>query len=139
MFVLEAIFLGKRCIVFLFLLDMTHVEIRFTEELGSLELIRLFEVHTLHGGSFSRCEVPGSLTANPSSSHIGNLSSRNQTIHLLIIGGRDSLIIDADALCGLLHLAEDVILQPFQRFFVSRRTSKDIAADRNDLWFKNLR
>ena len=103
----------------LFFLNMPHIEVRFTEELGGLELIGLFEVHTLHSGSFSRRKISCRLTADPSRSHIGNLRRRHQTVHLLIIGSRDSLIIDADALRGLLDLAEDVILQPFQRFLVS--------------------
>ena len=94
----------------LFFLDMSHIEVRFTEELRGLELVSLFKVHTLHSGSLSRRKVSCCLSTDPTSSHIGNLSSRNQTIHLLIIGGRDSLIIDADALGSLLHLSEDVIL-----------------------------
>ena len=139
MLVLEAVFLWQGCIMLLFLLDMTHIEVGFTEELGGLELVGLFEVHTLHGGCISRCKVPGRLSADPASGHIGNLCRRHQTVHLLIVGSRDALIIDADALRGLLDLAEDVILQPFQRFLVSRRTSKNITTDRNDLSFKNLR
>ena len=125
--------------MFLLFLDVTHIEVSFTEELGGLELIGLFEVHTLHSGSFSRRKISCRLTADPTCGHISNLGSRHQTVHLLIIGSRDSLIIDADALRGLLDLAEDVILQPFQRFLVSRRTSKNITTDRNDLSFKNLR
>ena len=138
MLVLKTVLLWQGRIVLLFLLDMAHIKVRFTEELGGLKLIGLFEVHTLHSGSFSRRKISCRLTADPSRSHIGNLRRRHQTVHLLIIGSRDSLIIDADALCGLLDLAEDVILQPFQRFLVSRRTSKNITTDRNDLWFKNL-
>ena len=104
--------------LFLFL-NVSHIKVRFTEELGGLELIGLFEVHTLHGGSFRRCEVSCRLSADPTCGHISNLGSRNQTIHLLVIRGRDAFIINADALCGLFHLAEDVVLQPFQRFLVS--------------------
>ena len=119
MLVLKTVLLWQGRIVLLFLLDMAHIKVRFTEELGGLELIGLFEVHTLHGGSFRRCEVSCSLPANPTRSHISNLGSRNQTIHLLVIRSRDTLIIDTDALGGLLDLTEDVILQPFQRFLVS--------------------
>ena len=139
MLVLEAVLLWQGRIVFLFLLDMAHIKVRFTEELGGLELIGFFKVHTLHSGCFSRCEVSCCLSADPTCSHIGNLGGRNQTVHLLIIRGRDTLIINADALSSLLHLAEDVILQPFQRFLVSGRTRKNITTDRNDLSFKNLR
>ena len=94
----------------LFFLDVLHIEVRFTEELRGLELIRLFEVHTLHSSCLSRRKVSCRLTANPARSHIRNLSGRNQAIHLLVIRGRDTLIIDADALGGLFHLAEDIIL-----------------------------
>ena len=110
MLVLKAVFLWQGRIVFLFLLDMAHIEVRFTEELGGLKLVGLFEVHALHGLGFSRCEVTCRLSANPTCGHIGNLGGRNQTVHLLIIGGRYALIIDTDALRGLLHLTEDVIL-----------------------------
>ena len=119
MLVLKTVLLWQRCVMLLFFLNMPHIEVRFTEELGGLELIGLFEVHTLHSGCFRWCEVSCRLTTYPTSSHIGNLSSRHQTVHLFIIRGRDTLIINADALSGLLHLAEDVILQPFQRFLIS--------------------
>ena len=119
MLVLEAILLWQGRIVFLLFLNMSHIEVGFTEEFGGLELIGFFKVHTLHSGCFSRCEVSCCLSADPTCSHIGNLGGRNQTVHLLIIGSRDSLIIDADALRGLLDLTEDVILQPFQGFLVS--------------------
>ena len=122
----------------LFFLYMAHIKVRFTEELGGLELIGLFEVHTLHGGSFRRCEVSCRLSADPTSSHVGNLSSRNQAVHFFVVRGRDTLIIDTDALGSLLDLTEYVILQPFQRFLVSSRACKNITTDRNDLWFKNL-
>ena len=137
MLVLEAILLWQGRIVFLLFLNMSHIEVGFTEEFGGLELIGFFKVHTLHSGCFSRCEVSCSLTADPTCSHIGNLGCRNQTVHLLIIRGRDTLIIDADTLCSLLHLAKDVILQPFQRFLVSGRTRKNITTGRNDFGFKN--
>ena len=120
MLVLKAVLFRQRRIVFLFLLDMPHIEVSFTEELGGLELVGLFKVHMLHSGCFRWCEVSCRLTTYPTSSHIGNLSSRHQTVHLFIIRGRDTLIIDTDALGGLLDLTEDVILQPFQRFLVSR-------------------
>ena len=120
MFILETVFLGQGCIMLLFLLDMTHIEVGFTKELGGLKLVSLFEVHTMHSCRFCGRKVSGCLSADPTSGHIGNLGSRNQTVHLLIEGGRDTLIIDTDALGGLLHLTEDVILQPFQRFLVSR-------------------
>ena len=120
MLVLETVFLGQGGIVFLLFLDMAHIEVGFTEELGGLELVGLFEVHAVHSCCFCRCKVSRSLSTDPTSSHIGNLGSRNQTVHLLIEGGRYTLIIDADALGGLLDLTEDVILQPFQCFFVSR-------------------
>ena len=120
MLVLKAVFLGQWRIVFLLFLDMTHIEVGFTEELGGLELVGLFEIHTMHSCCFCRRKVACSLSTDPTCSHIGNLGSRNQTVHLLVEGGRDALIIDADALGGLLHLTEDVILQPFQRFLVSR-------------------
>ena len=94
----------------LFFLNVSHIKVRFTEELGGLELIRLFEVNALHGSGFSRCEVTCRLSANPTCGHIGNLSCRNQTVHFFVIRGRYTLIIDADALRGLLHLTEDVIL-----------------------------
>ena len=103
----------------LFFLDMLHIEVGFTEELGGLELIGFFKVYTLHGLGLCRCEVTRGLSADPASSHVRNLRSRHQTVHLLIQRGRDTLIINADALSGLLHLAEDVILQPFQRFLIS--------------------
>ena len=112
--------------LFLFLY-MTHIEVGFTEELGGLELIRIFEVHAVHGSCFCGREVAGCLSADPTGGHICYLGSRNQTVHLLIEGGRDTLIIDADALGGLLDLAEDVILQPFQRFLVSRLTCKHVS------------
>ena len=120
MLVLETVFLGQGGIVFLLFLDMTHIEVGFTEELGGLELVGLFEVHAVHSCRFCGRKVACCLSADPASGHIGNLGSRNQTVHLLIERGRDTLIIDADALGGLLHLTEDVILQPFQRFLVSR-------------------
>ena len=138
MLVLKTVLLWQGRIVLLFLLDMAHIKVRFTEELGGLELIGLFEVHTLHSGCFRWCEVSCCLSADPTCSHIGNLGGRNQTVHLLIIRGRDTLIIDADTLCSLLHLAKDVILQPFQRFLVSGRTRKNITTDGDDLAFKNL-
>ena len=120
MFILETVFLGQGGIVFLLFLDMAHIEVSFTEELGGLELIGFFEVHTMHSSCFCGCEVSSRLSADPTGGHIGNLGSRNQTVHFLIEGGGYSLIIDADALGGLLDLTEDVILQPFQRFLVSR-------------------
>ena len=120
MLVLETVFLGQGGIMLLFLLDMTHIEVGLAEELGGLELVGLFEVHAVHSCRFCGRKVACSLSADPTSGHIGNLGSRNQTVHLLIEGGRDTLIIDTDALGGLLHLTEDVILQPFQRFLVSR-------------------
>ena len=120
MLVLKAVFLGQGGIVFLLFLDITLIEVGFTEELGGLKLIRLFEVHSMHGCCFCGCKVSRGLSADPTCCHVGNLGSRNQTIHLLIEGGGYSLIIDADALSGLLDLSEDVILQPFQRFLVSR-------------------
>ena len=119
MLVLEAVFLGQWRIVLLLFLDMSHIKIGFTEELGGLELVGLFEVHTMHSCRFCGRKVACSLSADPTSCHISNLGSRNQTVHLLIEGGRDTLIIDTDALGGLLHLTEDVILQPFQCFLVS--------------------
>ena len=138
MLVFETVFLGQGSIVFLLFLDMAHIEVGFTKELGGLKLVSLFEVHAVHSCCFCGRKVSGCLSADPASSHIGNLGSRNKTVHLLIEGGRDTLIIDADALGGLLDLAEDVILQPFQRFLVSRRTCKDITADGDDFAFKNL-
>ena len=105
--------------LFLFLY-MTQIEVGFTEELGGLELVRFFEVHTMHSCCFCRRKVSGCLSADPAGGHVGNLGSRNQTVHFLIERGRYPLIIDADALGGLLDLSEDVILQPFQRFLVSR-------------------
>ena len=120
MFILETVFLGQGGIVFLLFLDMAHIEVGFTEELGGLELVGLFEVHAVHSCRFCGRKVACCLSADPASGHIGNLGSRNQTVHLLIEGGRYPLIIDADALGGLLDLSEDVILQPFQRFLVSR-------------------
>ena len=119
MFILKAIFLGQGGIVFLLFLDMLHVKVGLAEELGGLELVGLFQVHTVHGCSLRRREVSCSLSAYPAGGHIGNLGSRNQTVHLLIEGGGYPLIIDADALGGLLNLTEDVILQPFKRFLVS--------------------
>ena len=113
MLVLETVFLGQGGIVLLLFLDMTHIEVGFTEELGGLELVRFFEVHTVHGGSFRRCEVSRCLSADPTGGHISNLGCRNQAVHLLIERGRYSLIIDADALGGLLNLSKNVILQPF--------------------------
>ena len=120
MLVLETVFLWQGCIMLLFLLDMTHIEIGFTEELGGLELVGLFEVHAVHSSRFCGRKVSGCLSADPTGGHIGNLGCRNQAIRLLIERGRYPLIIDADALGGLLHFTEDVILQPFQRFLVSR-------------------
>ena len=120
MFILETVFLGQWGIVFLLFLDMAHIEVGFTEELGGLELVGLFEVHTMHGCCFCGRKVSRCLSADPTSGHICNLGSRNQTVHLLIEGGGYSLIIDADALGGLLDLTEDVILQPFKCFLVSR-------------------
>ena len=120
MLVLEAVFFLQGDIVLLLFLDMTHIEVGFTEELGGLELIRIFEVHTVHGSCFCRCKVSCCLSADPAGGHVGNLCSRNQAVHLLIERGRYPLIIDADALGGLFHFAKDVILQPFQRFLVSR-------------------
>ena len=120
MLVLETVFLGQGGIVLLLFLDVTHIEVGFTEELGGLELVGLFEVHTVHGSCFCRCKVACCLSADPTCGHICYLGSRNQTVHLLIEGGGYSLIIDADALGGLLDLTEDVILQPFKCFLVSR-------------------
>ena len=94
---------------FLFL-NVSHIEVRFTEELGGLELVSLFEIHPLHSSCFRWCEVSCCLTADPTCSHIGNLSGRNQTVHLLVVRSRNTLIINADALGSLLHLSEDVIL-----------------------------
>ena len=119
MLVLKTVLLWQRCVMLLFFLNMPHIEVRFTEELGGLKLIGLFEVYTLHGGSFRRSEVSCRLSADPTCGHISNLGSRNKTIHLLVIRSRDTLIIDTDALGGLLDLTEDVILQPFQGFLVS--------------------
>jgi len=122
--------------LFLFL-NVSHIKVRFTEELGGLELIGLFEVHTLHSGCFRWCEVSCRLSADPTSSHVGNLSSRNQAVHFFVVRGRDTLIIDTDALGSLLDLTEYVILQPFQRFFISGRPRKNITTGRNDFGFKN--
>ena len=117
----------------LFFLYMAHIKVRFTEELGGLELISLFEIHPLHSGSFGRSEVSGCLSADPTCSHIGNLSSWNQTVHLLVVRSRDALIINADALGRLFHLTEDVVLQPFQRFLVSRGTCKHVTTRGDNL------
>ena len=137
--VFKAILLGQWRIVLLLFLDMPHIKVRFTEELGCFELVCFFKVHALHGLGLGRREITSRLTTDPASSHIRNLRGRHQAIHFLIERGRDTLIVDADALCGLLYLTKDVILQPFQRFLVSRRAAKDVATDRNDLGFKNLK
>ena len=120
MFILETVFLWQGRIVLFLFLDVTHIEVGFTEELGGLELVRLFEIHTVHSCCFCGRKVSRCLSADPTCCHVGNLGSRNQTVHLLIEGGRYPLIIDADALGGLLNLSKNVILQPFQRFLVSR-------------------
>ena len=120
MLILETVFLWQGDIVLFLFLDMAHIEVGFTEELGGLELVGLFEVHAVHSCCFCGRKVSGCLSADPASGHICYLGSRNKTVHLLIERGRYPLIIDADALSGLLHLAKNVILQPFQRFLVSR-------------------
>ena len=94
--------------MFLLFLDMPHIEVRFTEELGCLELIRLFQVHLLHSTGLRRREVTSRLSADPARGHIRNLGCRDEVIHLLVDGGRDTLVIDANALCGLFYLSEDV-------------------------------
>ena len=110
MLVLKAILLGQWCIVLLFFLNMAHIEVSFTEELCGFELLCLFKVHTVHGLGLRSREVTSRLTAYPASGHVGNLRGGNQAVHLLVQRGRDSLIIDADALGGLLDLAEDIVL-----------------------------
>ena len=110
MLVLEAILLGQGRIVLLLFLDMAHIEVCFTEELCRFELLGFFEIHAVHGLGFRCRKVTSRLTAYPTGCHVGNLRGGNQTIHLLVERGGDSLIIDADALRSLLDLTEDVIL-----------------------------
>ena len=105
---------------------MAHIEVGFTEELGCFELIGLFEVHTVHGTGIRWCEVTCRLSAYPACGHVRNLCGRKEVVHLLVDGSRDALIVDADALGGLLDLSEDVILQPFQCLFVTGRASDDV-------------
>ena len=111
---------------------MPHIKVRFTEELGCFELVCFFKVHALHGLGLGRREITSRLTTDPASSHIRNLRGRHQTIHLFIQRSRDAFVVDTNALGGLLHLAEDVILKPLQRFLVTGRTRKDVTAGRDN-------
>ena len=116
----------------LLILDALHIEIGFAKILRRPELRAFLKVDAAEGTALCGGEVTGSLSGEPAGGHVCYLSGRDEVVHLLADGGADLRVVDGDGLARLLGLAEDIILCPFQSFFVACRTHEDVATGGDD-------
>ena len=116
----------------LLILDALHIEIGFAKILRRPELRAFLKVDAAEGTALCGGEVTASLSGEPAGGHVCNFRGRDEVVHLLADGGADLRVVDGDGLARLLGLAEDIILCPFQSFFVACRTHEDVATGGDD-------
>lgn len=81
--------LGQVNVLGFFFLDLCHIEVGFAKILGGLELRAILKVDTTERAALRGRKVTGSLSGEPTGSHVGNLGGRNEVVHLLADGGAD--------------------------------------------------
>ena len=131
--ILEGVNLGEVNVLGFLFLDLCHIEVSLAKILGRPELRAFLKVDAAERTALCGGEVSGSLSSKPAGGHVCNLGGWDEIVHLLADGGADLRVVDSDGLARLLGLAEDIILCPFEGFFVASRTHEDVAASGDDL------
>ena len=81
--------LGQVNVLGFFFLDLCHIEVGFAKILGRLELRAFLKIDAAEGAALRGRKVTGSLSGEPTGSHVGYLGGRNEVVHLLADGGTD--------------------------------------------------
>ena len=87
--ILEYLDLGQVNVLGFFFLDLCHIEVGLAKILGRLELRAILKVGTTERAALRGRKVTGSLSGEPTGSHVGYLGGRNEVVHLLADGGAD--------------------------------------------------
>ena len=135
---LERIELRQGNIAGFLFLYLPHVKVGFAKELRCFKLFRFLNIHRASRAGFRLCEVSCRLAADPSRCHIRNFRGRNKGVHILIKVDACFIPVNGHTLFDLNHLTEDVIRQPFQRFFRTSRTAYHVTHRRDDFLHSDL-